>query len=1749
MIKNKQNMKKWIISLLLFASLAEGVKAQNRFYGFSGNVNNDLGTGNNGTPSNVTYIPDRFGVPNAALQVNGAGSQVNLGQIAAINGQSNFTIAGWFQKPNVITDRVLFGIGANILCKTNFTAHLRLLGYNGCTIPLNNSVTTYLPNQTRFTSIPNNEWFHLAYVNQNGIIKTYINGLPYGESTQLTGAACAGVDFLLGEHSGTATTANWNGGIDDLFIIDQAYSPAKIDSLKNLPNTCLTAIGITQQPTDIELTAAGPQLLECYSNNPSVSYQWQISRDGGNTFEDLVNNAIYQDVQTPSLIIEASDSLHAFLFRTKLSTSTCQRYSNTARLAFKKSLYWHFDGSLQSVSNTNNFTYSGGGNTLNYIADRFGNPNKAIRLASTVATMSSVTTTGVQFLANTPEFTYSGWYLSNAMSFSQSDVYFASPSANATYGTVNSVLVPIANIGSAPVNTFVQNPNLNGATWHHFALVYQGGVSKLYVNGVLANISVNTSKKTPANMTTFSMTNKFLFGNSYSVIQVDDLFVSNYAISPAQLDSLYNLPNPCEAPIPITLQPQSVTLNGVGNTQFSCNSSASVTYQWQVSTNNGQTFTNIANNATYSNATTNTLGIAADMGLQGYQYRCLMSNGTSCTGRYSDTAILTILNPVESVYYSFNNGTAVNDLGTGFNGTTVGGVALMADRFGNANRAYKINANGAKINCGNILFMNGTPQLTINGWFQKQNNPQKYLFSKGGALLFAQGGLASSLNNSSQPAITPAGQTLFNAIPDGSWMMFTGVFNNGLYKIYVNGVEVASVQTPVALTTSNTNSFLIGGHETIFAPDPSLNNGVDDIYIVNRALSPQQIDSLYNTNACGVTIAMHPENKILQADYAVVYQAQFSQAVSTLNWQVSTDGGLTYTNLSNNATYSGVNTNLLTVNATNALDGYKYRLVAGTGTCLVSTRDAILTYAKSVAYSFNSTTTQNDLGANNTGVVTGTTFVADRFGNPNKALNIGGGLNRMEIGNLPFMANANTFTYSAWYQKTNTYSTGGEQMFTATSVNGSGNQVFAEYLRAFAYYDGNPGTFALIHANVQNGSAALVGSNDAYATVPKNDWFHYVYVWNKPTLSIYVNGQLYASVTPGVTPNGFPANLANGIFMIGSYPSASQGWQQGIDDIYITNKALTPAQIDSMYNVPNPCAPVAVNITPAEFDTICHGSTVKLTVLNEGATYTWYDQASNGANLGTGQTFTTPNLTTATTYYVEASSATCSSIGTRTAITTQVKSPIVAPVDATAAQNKTTCPGGYATLQATAGAGQIIRWYDAATGGNLLGTGSSFTTPVLNANTSFFASALDGLCESANRTQIDVTVNASYGPQVTVLPYSCPTNILGSTYRFPVKVVSEGNITIGSFTKEAQFGDTAAFLLAPNQTFTVNADLNGCIATQSITTPAFTPNGVAVANSACQSCAIRDNKNYTMYDLASTQKLVGVIDNSNNEALGHLDVCVNVASAFTLNGTNYLGRNFHITPDTSSSAVLRLFFTPAELAALQALDPTTNLSNLYVVAFDGQNETPQSFSAFTTYGPLVGATDASGNHYVDVTVNGFSGFYITSALATPLPLSDLQFTATRQDNFAQIVWKGMTADEVSSYTLSRSTDGIKFNAIYTTGADQRSEYEYVDMMPNAGRNYYRLTITDHDGRRVYSQVVSVVFAQAENQVMVMPNPASNEIMVRANGFESCEIFDMRGTPVLQSSDAKMNIQSLAPGIYHIRVIAAGEQSVIKFVKQ
>ncbi len=88
------------------------------------------------------------------------------------------------------------------------------------------------------------------------------------------------------------------------------------------------------------------------------------------------------------------------------------------------------------------------------------------------------------------------------------------------------------------------------------------------------------------------------------------------------------------------------------------------------------------------------------------------------------------------------------------------------------------------------------------------------------------------------------------------------------------------------------------------------------------------------------------------------------------------------------------------------------------------------------------------------------------------------------------------------------------------------------------------------------------------------------------------------------------------------------------------------------------------------------------------------------------------------------------------------------------------------------------RWFDAATGGNLVGTGASFTTPVLNANRNYFVQAVNSSnCVSATRTQVSVTVTtrpATPTPasgEVTVCAGNRPTAtisnpVAGITYRW-----------------------------------------------------------------------------------------------------------------------------------------------------------------------------------------------------------------------------------------------------------------------------------------------------------------------------------------------------------------------------------------------
>lgn len=147
----------------------------------------------------------------------------------------------------------------------------------------------------------------------------------------------------------------------------------------------------------------------------------------------------------------------------------------------------------------------------------------------------------------------------------------------------------------------------------------------------------------------------------------------------------------------------------------------------------------------------------------------------------------------------------------------------------------------------------------------------------------------------------------------------------------------------------------------------------------------------------------------------------------------------------------------------------------------------------------------------------------------------------------------------------------------------------------------------------------------------------------------------------------------------------------------------------------------------------CGNGTLTMTASASNGQPHWYDAATGGNLLHTGDTFATPFLTETTTYYVSAFGPSCTT-ATRIAVTATVHPEATLSVTPPAPD----CIGTF-VLNAISGTGEV-RWYDAETGGNLLFTGDTFTTPVLTETTTYWAEAYTSFCPANPRQAVTATV-------------------------------------------------------------------------------------------------------------------------------------------------------------------------------------------------------------------------------------------------------------------------------------------------------------------------------------------------------------------------------------------------------------------------
>ncbi len=148
----------------------------------------------------------------------------------------------------------------------------------------------------------------------------------------------------------------------------------------------------------------------------------------------------------------------------------------------------------------------------------------------------------------------------------------------------------------------------------------------------------------------------------------------------------------------------------------------------------------------------------------------------------------------------------------------------------------------------------------------------------------------------------------------------------------------------------------------------------------------------------------------------------------------------------------------------------------------------------------------------------------------------------------------------------------------------------------------------------------------------------------------------------------------------------------------------------------------------------CGTGAVTLSASGCTGTYNWYATAAGGTSLGTGATYTTPSISTTTTYYVDCSVSTC--VSSRTAATATVTSIPTAPI----ATGGSRCGTGTVSVSASGCAG-TYNWYAVAAAGTSLGTGATFTTPSISANTTYYVDCTVNGCASSRASAVAI-VNA-----------------------------------------------------------------------------------------------------------------------------------------------------------------------------------------------------------------------------------------------------------------------------------------------------------------------------------------------------------------------------------------------------------------------
>jgi hypothetical protein len=175
-----------------------------------------------------------------------------------------------------------------------------------------------------------------------------------------------------------------------------------------------------------------------------------------------------------------------------------------------------------------------------------------------------------------------------------------------------------------------------------------------------------------------------------------------------------------------------------------------------------------------------------------------------------------------------------------------------------------------------------------------------------------------------------------------------------------------------------------------------------------------------------------------------------------------------------------------------------------------------------------------------------------------------------------------------------------------------------------------------------------------------------------------------------------------------------------------------------------------------------------------------------------------------------------------------------------------------------------------------------------------------------------------------------------------------------------------------------------------------------------------------------------------------------------------------------------------------------------------------------------------------------------------LPISLVSYNAAIVNNKAILSWRMVSELSSSNFLVEKSSDGINFSTAGTVYSNEDhiglAEYEFTDVHPYFGNNYYRITLLELLEQERCLGVRKVTYAY-ENTISLYPNPVSGntinlQTMAATEGRVGYTITDMAGrtynSGLITDYPQMINIAGLKTGFY---IIWLNNKTSIQFQKQ